>query len=211
MGGGRRPLAMAAHGSSRGHEHGALLTMDANLTCEIHPSQLGESLLECARQKLERLVLKWHRTPHWEGAVLAYENERLITDDHDHGGSNRMDHQIGLVMPYLPYVQVSLRASLLVFAPQKGHVLVGTVHKLAADYVGMLVLGVFNAVLPKDSVDQKYHGSFQGGGNMATKKKKGVVVEEGTALRFRVEAIRVEGDLITVVGSMKGEDYGPVE
>ena len=44
-----------------------------------------------------------------------------------------------------------------------------------------------------------------------TKKKKGVGVEEGTALRFRVEAIRVEGDLITVVGSMKGEDYGPVE
>ena len=208
-----------------------LRDMDARLTADIHPSLLGGSMLEAARAKLDCLVLKWHRTPQWEGAVLSYRDERLIQESGMGSG--------GLVLPFLPYVQVGIRASLLVFAPTRGCTLVGKVHKLGSDYIGMLVLGVFNAVLPRAMVDAKYHDSFTGqafdgfgdgvalepgllgdGGEAETtmkvkkkkkKKERPVVVKEGCFLKFVVEDLKEEINLPTIVGSMRGDKCGLVD
>ncbi|QDZ22849.1 RPA43 OB domain-containing protein [Chloropicon primus] len=184
------------------------------MTAEIHPSLLGGSMIEAAREKLDSLVLKWHRTPQWEGAVLSYGDEELAEDGQ---GSSIA---AGLVLPFLPYVQVVVRASLLVFAPKRGSTLVGKVHKLGSDYIGMLVLGVFNAVLPRDKVDYKYQGNFKqdfDGNTAKAAKKKGkeadnpVEIREGCSLKFVVESLKVESDLLTIVGSMKGQKCGVAE
>mmetsp|Transcript_1859 Transcript_1859/g.5059 ORF Transcript_1859/g.5059 Transcript_1859/m.5059 type:complete len:203 (-) Transcript_1859:89-697(-) len=191
-----------------------ILSIRARMTAEIHPSLLGGSMIEAAREKLDSLVLKWHRTPQWEGAVLSYGDEELAEDGQ---GSSIA---AGLVLPFLPYVQVVVRASLLVFAPKRGSTLVGKVHKLGSDYIGMLVLGVFNAVLPRDKVDYKYQGNFKqdfDGNTAKAAKKKGkeadnpVEIREGCSLKFVVESLKVESDLLTIVGSMKGQKCGVAE
>ena len=183
-------------------DKGVLKTMSALLTAEIHPALLGEAL-DAARTKLDYLVLKWQ--PAWNGALLSYSDEKLVRNE-------------GLVLPFLPYVQLDISATFLVFAPTVGSTLVGKVHKVGSDYVGMLVLGVFNAVLPAKNIDKKYLGSLRMKGKGATAEKKkrrteqaeGDVedIEEGCLLRFRVQTLNLEGGLLTIVGSMKGKGEG---
>mmetsp|Transcript_22852 Transcript_22852/g.48312 ORF Transcript_22852/g.48312 Transcript_22852/m.48312 type:complete len:182 (+) Transcript_22852:148-693(+) len=146
---------------------GVLRTVQGHLTAEIHPALLGQSL-EAAREKLSSLVLKWQ--PQWEGAILAYSGESLEGDQ-------------GLVLPFLPYVQLRIVADLLLFKPTVGCALVGKVQKVGSDYVSMLVLGVFNAVLFAKDMDKKYlplasgaladgDGAADADGGDAKKKKK---------------------------------------
>ena len=211
-------LARASDAMAMAMDGGVVRVMKAELTCEVHPALLGEDLLLSARQKLDHLVLKW-RTE-WQGALLAYKDERLVTED----------DQAPRVLPFLPYVQLSIAANLLVFAPTVGCTLLGKVHKIGNDYVGMLVLGVFNAVLPAANLGRAYLPNLRGskgGGSKAglgsvvsedkKKKKKATssevdanttLIEEGSLVKFRVEELKVESDLLTIIGSMKGKDTG---
>mmetsp|Transcript_1860 Transcript_1860/g.5062 ORF Transcript_1860/g.5062 Transcript_1860/m.5062 type:complete len:124 (-) Transcript_1860:439-810(-) len=68
-----------------------ILSIRARMTAEIHPSLLGGSMIEAAREKLDSLVLKWHRTPQWEGAVLSYGDEELAEDGQGEFGRGRKD------------------------------------------------------------------------------------------------------------------------
>ena len=196
----------------KGMDEVLLRMVDARLTAEIHPSLLGRPMLEVAREKLDLLVLQWHQAPDWEGVVLAYKNEKLV-----HGSANGASGgSVGLILPFLPYVQINFRAHLLVFAPTIGCTLVGTVQALPQfkdDFIYVIVLGTFRARLPRKMVDSKYHVNFdlgQGEGEDQGGKESGRV-KVGSEVQFVVEElvpVETRDKAVTIVGSMVGERCG---
>ena len=183
-------------------DEGALRTMRARLAAQVHPAALGD-VGSAARAKLDNLLLRWR--PEIGGAVVCYANEALVDGK-------------ALVLPYLPFVSVDIAADLLVFAPAAGCHLVGKIHRLGSDYVGMLVLGVFNAVVPVANIADEHRDALKspqrrasagsGGAAGSGDARKGRAFAVGDNLRFRVVRTQVEGDLLTIVGSLNSEGTG---
>ncbi len=126
-------------------------------------------------------------------------------------------------------MQLRIAADLLLFKPSVGCALVGKVQKVGSDYVSMLVLGVFNAVLLAKDIDKKFlplasgaladgAGAGDADADDAKKKKRrkkegkqaaAATISEGCLLKFKVAQLKVEGDMLTIVGAMKEKGLGP--
>ena len=126
--------------------HGALQECEAELVVYLHPSQLGDAL-GGARGALDRMLLKWSED--LEGVLLTHEGAALLPDP-------------GRVLGTLPYVRAGVSARLQVFAPRVGDALVGEVTKLGGDYIALLVMGIFPAVIPVKNIREGFQQEKEG-------------------------------------------------
>ena len=124
----------------------ALREGEAELVAYLHPNQLGDPL-GAARGALDRLLLQWSED--LEGVLLAHEGAALVPEP-------------GRVLGTLPYVRAGVSARLQVFAPEVGDTLVGEVTKLGGDYIALLVLGIFPAVVPLKNIREGFQQEQEG-------------------------------------------------
>jgi hypothetical protein len=123
-----------------------------------------------------------------KGIVLAYWNVRLLEPQ-------------GRIINELPYVHFDVSVRLLVFAPYVGCKLMGTVTKLGADHIGMLVYDIFNASISHENLE--YHRNrlipHSSGGWFHTDKR--LIIKVGIELPFIVTSMVKVNDMLTLKGT----------
>lgn len=72
-----------------------------------------------------------------EGVICAFQNIQLL---------NRQSK----IVDESPFIRFNVTADCLVFKPQRGMEITGTVNMLGLHYVGLIVGGLFNASIPED-------------------------------------------------------------
>ena len=82
-------------------------------------------------------------SPASDVVLLTHEGAALLPDP-------------GRVLGTLPYVRAGVSARLQVFAPRVGDALVGEVTKLGGDYIALLVMGIFPAVIPVKNIREGF-------------------------------------------------------
>jgi len=96
-----------------------------------------------------------------------------------------------------------------VFRPAVGAYVTGTINKVEADHVGLLVNGTFNAAIKAAAgLPAEFEFSDDGAGwvNAATNE----TLQVGTAVRFRVARITHFKDVVSLEGDMQDQNTGIV-
>ncbi|KAI7840954.1 hypothetical protein COHA_005384 [Chlorella ohadii] len=160
-------------------------------TVDLHPSKLA-SAKEGVRAHLASLLLRWNED--LEGVLLAFRNERVLT-------------QAATIHPYFPFVRLEVAAEVAVFRPRPGMRLVGTVNKVGADYVGLLVLGVINASVAADQMRPEFRPRLAEHCWVSSKAPRHRL-EAGTKVHFDVASVRRHGAFISIAGSLQHPSTG---
>lgn len=163
----------------------------AKFTIDLHPSRLA-SPTEGVRAHLSSLLLRYSED--LEGVLLSYRNERVLT-------------QAASIHPYFPFVRVEVAADVVLFRPCLGMRLVGTVNKVGADYIGVLVLGFMNAAIAADAIRPEFRPRLAEH-CWASTKAAAHRLEAGTKVHFDVQAVRHHGAFVSIAGSLQQPGTG---
>ena len=105
-----------------------------------------------------------------EGVICAFQNIKLL---------NRQSK----IVDESPFIRFNVTADCLVFKPQRGMEITGTVNMLGLHYVGLIVGGLFNASIPEDLLPS---GSSYDNSSY-TWNVKGQQLQIGSTLRVKVD------------------------
>ncbi|GAB4817406.1 hypothetical protein N2152v2_004452 [Parachlorella kessleri] len=169
----------------------ALHKLRVKFTVDLHPSKLS-SVEKGVREHLNTLLLRYNED--LDGVLLSYSSERILT------------HQAH-IHPYFPLVRVEVAADAVLFRPQAGMRLVGTVNKIGADFIGLLVLGVINAAIGAERVRQDIHCRFLES-CWRSQSNPTHVIEVGTQVYFRLAEVQLLGGYVSLVGDLRSSDTG---
>ena len=188
--------ARSAHHASTSETPASVITKSAVFKLGIHPSAMHDAL-GGAKELLDGMLMRHH---HQLGGVLvSYADARLV------GSDARIIHQAG-------YCDVHVRCTARVFCPKPGRKLLGVVNKVGADFVGMLVMGVFNAsVSAADISDEFIHNPIDSapGGCWESAEDNGEHrIAVGDEVVFVVKAVSEHDDVLHLLGSLKEEGTG---
>ena len=188
--------ARSAHHASTSETPASVVTKSAVFKLGIHPSAMHDAL-GGAKELLDGMLMRHH---HQLGGVLvSYADARLV------GSDARIIHQAG-------YCDVHVRCTARVFCPKPGRKLLGVVNKVGADFVGMLVMGVFNAsVSAADISDEFIHNPIDAspGGCWESAEDNGEHrIAVGDEVVFVVKAVSEHDDVLHLLGSLKEEGTG---
>ena len=188
--------ARSAHHASTSETPASVITKSAVFKLGIHPSAMHDAL-GGAKELLDGMLMRHH---HQLGGVLvSYADARLV------GSDARIIHQAG-------YCDVHVRCTARVFCPKPGRKLLGVVNKVGADFVGMLVMGVFNAsVSAADISDEFIHNPIDSapGGCWESAEDNGEHrIAVGDKVVFVVKAVSEHDDVLHLLGSLKEEGTG---
>jgi len=188
--------ARSANHASTSEPPASVVTKSAVFKLGIHPSAMHDAL-GGAKELLDGMLMRHH---HQLGGVLvSYADARLV------GSDARIIHQAG-------YCDVHVRCTARVFCPKPGRKLLGVVNKVGADFVGMLVMGVFNAsVSAADISDEFIHNPIDAspGGCWESAEDNGEHrIAVGDEVVFVVKAVSEHDDVLHLLGSLKEEGTG---
>ena len=159
------------------------------LQIELHPSKLHD-VQAGVLQHLSSLLFKYQDD--LEGIVMAW----------DKGVQVMKKGAAATIHPYFPLVHVEVKTNMLLFKPKSGSMLVGKVIKVANDFIGLLVLGLFNASIPSDQIrsEFKYDHSQSA---WISKKRPEHRLQVGTEVKFKVVKLMSESSIFGIVGSLE--------
>lgn len=163
----------------------ALATVTARFTLHLHPSKT-QDVMAGVREQLNMGLLR--HSEDLGGVVLAYSDMRVA------GGSARLH-------PYFPFLAVTATARATVFRPRKGQHLVGRVIKVGADYVGLLVLGVFNAAIGAQRIRREFKCSPESN-SWVSMRDPTHRIKVGGYVRFAVDSALDSASLFSISGSL---------
>lgn len=168
-----------------------LVTGVASLTVDLHPSSLADP---CAgvRAALAARLLAW--CPDLGGVLLAYDEPSL-------------DPAPARVRETTGFVRAKAAARVTLFRPRPGALLPAAVAATGTDYVGLLVLGAFNAAVGARRAARFVPPAVAGGAWVA-RDDPAHTLAEGTAVVFRVLRVRSDGGYVSLVGSLDGPGTG---
>lgn len=196
----------------------ACVTKECIFTLALHPSALVDPLVG-ARRVLDGMMMK--HSPALGGVLMAYEDERLCGEDGDasdgsassESTSMRDDvvrERFGVVLHASGYVDVAVRCACRVFHPARGSRLVGVVNKCSHDFIGALVLDVFNVAISQENIREELvscpeEGSWKSAWDDAH------ALRVGSHVVFTVKDITESDDVVLLVGAMEEEGTGERE
>ncbi|KAG1664701.1 hypothetical protein FOA52_006676 [Chlamydomonas sp. UWO 241] len=166
----------------------------ATFSIELHPSKLHD-VDEGVREHLNGMLFKYQDD--LEGFCMSYENVKIIKKD-------------AIIHPYFPLIHVEVRVSVLLFKPTVSSMLVGRVIKVAGDFIGLLVLGVFNASIAADAVRPEFKCK-PGALKWTSKKDSSRDIEVGCDVRFQVVKLQEEAAFFGIFGSLMPDGTGVVK
>ncbi|CAI5963836.1 unnamed protein product [Closterium sp. NIES-65] len=183
----------------------SLREVETRLTLDIHPSRSG-NVVAGVKEQLNNSLMRY--SEQHGGIVLAYSNVLLF------------GRTAAILTGLNPYLHVSLSARLLLFAPRPGAFLEGVVNNVGADFIGLLVLGIFNAAVPDqfmrswkhveeaaadDGDDDSHQQHWQ------HKEDPSHRIFVGSRIRVQVDSATGDGTLMSIRGSLDNPDTGCVE
>lgn len=172
----------------------ALETLTALFTIDLHPSRLHD-VPAGVKEQLNAQLLKY--SDDFDGVVISYSNERILKRD-------------PFVGTYFPYFRVEVQARVLVFKPTPRSLLTGKVIKVGSDYIGLLVLDVFNAAIGRDSIRKEFN--MEGTSDAwVSRKHPEHRLAVGSSVKFTVESVQDQAGFFSIVGSLQDHCTGEVE
>lgn len=163
-----------------------LKVAEANLAVRVHPSK-SKRIHDAVAYELSTMLFKFDET--FDGVVLAYEpNVRSIW---------------AKILPGVhPYLEVKLKAKLLLFRPMQHMFLEGEVIKLSQQSIHVIVLGFASGIIAEEDIceDLKYKNKHDQEFFVSRSHKKHKI-KVGTFLRFSVksfdeERLHISGSLV---------------
>ena len=218
-----RPRADDARASS------AVATKPCVFTIALHPSALADPLAG-ARAVLD--AMKMRHVDALGGVLMAYDDEALCgarrrgrDDDGDDDGDDETSTSesddaeaddddgrggFGRVLHASGHVDVRVRARCEVFTPVKESRLVGTVNKIAHDFIGALVLDRFNVAIAAENIREELVSSSDDG-CWRSAWDATHVIKVGSQIVFTVKAVTESDDVVLLRGAMKDPATGERE
>lgn len=161
---------------------------------DLHPSQLLD-IEEGVRDRLNQELLSYNEA--LEGVILSINSLRVAS-------------KLASVRPYVPFIHLNVEAEVTLFKPKVGTCTVGMVNKVGADYLGVLVLGVFNGAITAENISKDFKCDLKAG-MWVSQRDPEHQVQVGTMVRFLVQGLNNHSGLFSLVGSMKERGTGAVE
>ena len=158
------------------------------LRIELHPSKLND-IHAGVLSHLNSLLFKYQDD--LEGIVMAWDKEVKVQKT-----------AAASIHPYFPLVHIEVKTNMLLFKPKMGSMLVGKVIKVANDFIGILVLGLFNASIPADQIrgEFKYTSSQSA---WISKKRPEHRLEVGCEVKFKVSKLLSDSSIFGILGSLE--------
>ncbi|KAK9868896.1 hypothetical protein WJX84_008253 [Apatococcus fuscideae] len=173
---------------------GILRQAQALFGVELHPSQCSEALTG-VQEILNARLLRYSED--LSGVLLAYNNERILS----------MQAPVHI---YFPYMHVDVAADIVVFCPAPGMPFRGKVIQVGPDYLGLHVLGVFNASIAREHIRPDF--SFKPMQKACVSKANSShIISEGTDVQFTIRTVQREAEFFTLTGALTQKDTGAVE
>eukprot|EP00698_Gefionella_okellyi_P004312 TRINITY_DN13994_c0_g1_i1.p1 TRINITY_DN13994_c0_g1~~TRINITY_DN13994_c0_g1_i1.p1 ORF type:complete len:266 (-),score=41.14 TRINITY_DN13994_c0_g1_i1:725-1474(-) len=135
--------------------------------------------------------------PEVGGVIIAYWDTKLL-------------EQSARIMYCDSHFHFNITTKVLVFAPEPGQRLQGTVNLVSADHIGMLVFGTFNASIPAKVIRARFRADDSGSRWVDTHDNSTVFLP-GQTISFEVTKVDVADNLVSVQGSLMADDTGPTD
>ncbi|DBB12505.1 TPA: hypothetical protein ACH3X3_005304 [Trebouxia sp. C0006] len=174
-------------------EREALHKAAIKFSLDLHPSATAD-VMEGVRDQLNAVLLRY--STYLEGVLISYTQPRILS-------------QQARIHPYFPYFHVDVLADCVLFKPAAGHILDGKVHMVSHDFIGLLVLGLFNVSIGRQHIraDLNYDAI---GDCWQSLRHEDHHIAVGTALRFKVDKVDDESEFFTLAGSLLVPGTGDV-
>lgn len=161
----------------------------ARFAIDLHPSRSAD-VLQGVRDQLQSMLLRYNNE--LQGVLLAYSKERILNSE-------------ARVHPYFPYFHVEVIALVYLFRPTVGALIGGVVNIVGQDYIGLLVLGIFNASIGRKNIPPHWRSAPLDNCWVSNKNAR-QRIEIGSVIQFAVQRIRHEGGFFTLTGSLNGPE-----
>lgn len=170
----------------------------AELEVCVHPAW-ANNVQQGVREILNSILFRLNED--LDGVVLAYLDVKIPSC-------------MAKILPGLsPYFKVNFTAKLLLFSPKLGMMLEGKVNKIEEDYIGILVLGLFNAAIGVTDIRDDFRFSAEDPLERAwvNDSREQHVIKLGTIIRFFVKNVQEKEDFLDIAGSLEPINTGCVD
>ncbi|XP_057832672.2 DNA-directed RNA polymerase I subunit rpa43 isoform X2 [Cryptomeria japonica] len=165
------------------------------LSAYLHPSRTDD-VQQGVLQLLNSLLLRYNEE--FDGVVLAYYDIKIC------------NWTAKILSGFSPYLNLKLKAKLLLFSPKPGMVLEGKVNKVEKDYIGVILLGIFNAAVAFEDIPEEFcYQDNVVGIPLWASTSSGHVITLGSTIKFVVKSVQEES-FLDISGSLKPPNTGCV-
>ncbi|CAM6018645.1 unnamed protein product [Sphagnum balticum] len=169
----------------------------AKLSVYLHPSRAA-NVQQGVREIMNSLLLRYNEE--FEGVVLAYLDPKI------------QGRTANILSGLSPYFHVQLKASFLLFSPKIGMLVEGKVNKVEKDYLGVVVLGLFNAAIGiADIREDLYYDDSGGMKAWQSESDHQHSIGLGSNIRFIVKSVQETEEIIDLCGSLQAVHTGCVK
>lgn len=174
-------------------EREALHAAAVKFSLDLHPSATGD-VMEGVRDQLNTSLLR--PSVYLDGVLVSYTNPCILSKQ-------------ARIHPYFPYFHVDVSADCVLFKPAVGQILDGKVHMVSHDFIGLLILGLFNVSIGRQQIraDLNYDVMED---CWKSQRHSHHCIARDTPLRFRVEKIDDESEFFTLAGSLLAAGTGSI-
>ncbi|BFI32609.1 DNA-directed RNA polymerase I subunit RPA43 [Marchantia polymorpha subsp. ruderalis] len=173
-----------------------MTVVHAKIGVFLHPSRAA-NVRQGVHEILNSLLLKFNEE--FDGVVLGYLKPKII------GQSAR------ILAGLTPYFHVNLTAKLLIFSPSPGMLIEGKVNKIEKDYIGVVVLGLFNAAIGVSDIrEDLYYDENPQGRAWVSESDERHSIRLGSTIRFAVKSLQETEHIIDLCGSLADPKTGCV-
>lgn len=173
-----------------------LSVVKADLSAFLHPSKTDD-VQQGVLELLSSLLLRYNEE--FDGVVLAYFDLKIC------------DWTAKILNGLSPYLSLKLKAKLLLFSPKPGMLLEGKVNKVEKDYIGVIVLGIFNAAIACTDIREEFcYQENVDGIPIWASMSDNHMIRLGSKIKFSVKSVQEES-FLDICGSLKPPDTGCVD
>ncbi|KAL3137611.1 hypothetical protein ABBQ38_004888 [Trebouxia sp. C0009 RCD-2024] len=174
-------------------EREALHSAAVKFSLDLHPSATGD-VMEGVRDQLNTALLR--PSVHLDGVLVSYTNPCILSKQ-------------ARIHPYFPYFHVDVSADCVLFKPAVGQILDGKVHMVSHDFIGLLILGLFNVSIGRQQIRADLNYDVMEDCWKSQRHAEHRIARD-TPLRFRVEKIDDESEFFTLAGSLLAAGTGNI-
>jgi len=187
---------VATRSKSVGRDMEGLSVVKADLSAFLHPSKTDD-VQQGVLELLSSLLLRYNEE--FDGVVLAYFDLKIC------------NWTAKILNGLSPYLSLKLKAKLLLFSPKPGMLLEGKVNKVEKDYIGVIVLGIFNAAIACTDIREEFcYQENVDGIPIWASTSDNHVIRLGSKIKFSVKSVQEES-FLDICGSLKPPDTGCVD
>lgn len=166
-----------------------LKLVDVNMRVILAP-KFTQEIKAGVKEYLSGLLLKY--SPELEGVIMTFSRIKVTSD-------------YASITNESPFFKVPISAQFVIFKPQKKSRLLGVVQSVGAQYVGLLLYGLFNVSIDANEIPNVYEFDPTAY-SWRHKSPDGKHIEMGSLIEFKVQDVVPSNDIISLKGSILDSD-----